>query len=178
MEASSAGKREYGGKGTWVKCWVRLGCWISPFKGPFSLGARFETYEPFISLIFNFFRGALNRGCWISGYGGHDCIYHRLRWNEELIWVLTNSNSFMSICKGLMAAGMSKIEKLDRQFKKGSRATRYSPLSYTLPLMSCPVPSNLRYMGLFRLFNYSTVLEVNLSIPDFVLLYFSSLASQ
>jgi head-tail adaptor len=26
------------------------------------LGARFETYEPFISLIFNFFRAAVNRG--------------------------------------------------------------------------------------------------------------------
>jgi hypothetical protein len=34
--------------------WVRLGCWISPCYGPFSLGARFETYEPFISLIFQF----------------------------------------------------------------------------------------------------------------------------
>jgi hypothetical protein len=31
--------------------------------GPFSLGARFETYEPFISLIFPFFfRAAANRG--------------------------------------------------------------------------------------------------------------------
>jgi hypothetical protein len=28
----------------------------------FSLGARFETYEPFISLIFNFFRAAVNSG--------------------------------------------------------------------------------------------------------------------
>jgi hypothetical protein len=34
-----------------------LGCWISPCYGPFSLGARFETYEPFISLIFQFFSG-------------------------------------------------------------------------------------------------------------------------
>jgi uncharacterized OsmC-like protein len=32
-----------------------LGCWISPCYGPFSLGGRFETYEPFISLIFKFF---------------------------------------------------------------------------------------------------------------------------
>jgi hypothetical protein len=31
-----------------------LGCWISPCYGPFSLGAHFETYEPFISLIFQF----------------------------------------------------------------------------------------------------------------------------
>jgi hypothetical protein len=30
----------------------RVGCWISPRYGPFSLGARFETYGPFISLIF------------------------------------------------------------------------------------------------------------------------------
>jgi hypothetical protein len=55
MEASSAGKREYGGKGRWVKYWARLGCWISPCYGPFSLGVRFETYELFISLILNFF---------------------------------------------------------------------------------------------------------------------------
>jgi len=39
---------------------------ISPCYGPFWLGARFETYEPFISLIFHFsFRTAANRG-----YGG------------------------------------------------------------------------------------------------------------
>jgi hypothetical protein len=36
---------------------ARLGCWISPRYGPFSLGARFETYEPFIYLIFQFFGG-------------------------------------------------------------------------------------------------------------------------
>jgi hypothetical protein len=34
-----------------------LGCWISPRYGPFSLSGRFETYEPFISLIFQFFSG-------------------------------------------------------------------------------------------------------------------------
>jgi hypothetical protein len=28
----------------------------------FSLGARLENYEPFISLIFQFFRAAVNRG--------------------------------------------------------------------------------------------------------------------
>jgi hypothetical protein len=28
----------------------RLGCWISPCYGPFSLGGDFEIYEPFISL--------------------------------------------------------------------------------------------------------------------------------
>jgi hypothetical protein len=36
---------------------ARLGCWISPCYGPFSLGERFETYEPFISLIFQIFSG-------------------------------------------------------------------------------------------------------------------------
>jgi hypothetical protein len=36
---------------------VRLGCWISPCSGPVWLGARFENYEQFISLIFNFFSG-------------------------------------------------------------------------------------------------------------------------
>jgi hypothetical protein len=34
-----------------------LGCWISPCYSPFLLGACFETYEPFISLIFQFFLG-------------------------------------------------------------------------------------------------------------------------
>jgi hypothetical protein len=36
--------------------------WAAPCYGPFSFGARFETYEPFISLIFFFFfRAAVNR---------------------------------------------------------------------------------------------------------------------
>jgi hypothetical protein len=34
-----------------------FGLWISPGYCPCSLGARFETYEPFISLIFQFFSG-------------------------------------------------------------------------------------------------------------------------
>jgi hypothetical protein len=34
-----------------------LGCWISPRYGPFSLGARFEICEQFISLIPQFFFG-------------------------------------------------------------------------------------------------------------------------
>jgi hypothetical protein len=55
MEAGSAEKCEYGGKGRWVKYWPRLGCWISPCYGPFLLGEHFETYELFISLIFKFF---------------------------------------------------------------------------------------------------------------------------
>jgi hypothetical protein len=49
---------------------VRLGCWLSPCYGPFSVGASFETYKPFISLIFLFFRAAVNRGYGLSGYGG------------------------------------------------------------------------------------------------------------
>jgi hypothetical protein len=52
MDASSVRKREYGEKGRWVKYWKRLGSWISPCYGPFSLGGRFETFEPFICLIF------------------------------------------------------------------------------------------------------------------------------
>jgi hypothetical protein len=32
-----------------------MGCWISSCYGPFSLGMRFETYKPFIYLIFQFF---------------------------------------------------------------------------------------------------------------------------
>jgi hypothetical protein len=56
----------------WVRGYrkMRLGCWISPCYGPFSLGARFGTYEPSISLIFKFFSGRGNRGYWTSGYEG------------------------------------------------------------------------------------------------------------
>jgi hypothetical protein len=57
MEASSAGKREYGYKGRSVNYWARLGCWNSPCYGPLSLGARFEAYELFISFIFKHFSG-------------------------------------------------------------------------------------------------------------------------
>jgi hypothetical protein len=44
----------------------------SPRYDPFSLGAQFETYKPFISLNFNFFSGCgkpriLNQWTW--GYG-------------------------------------------------------------------------------------------------------------
>jgi hypothetical protein len=48
-----------------------LDCWILPCYSPFSLVARFETYEPLIALIYNFFFPAVvNRGYWISNYGG------------------------------------------------------------------------------------------------------------
>jgi len=40
-----------------VKYWEHLGCWILPCYGLFSLGTRFEIYEPFISSIFQFFGG-------------------------------------------------------------------------------------------------------------------------
>jgi hypothetical protein len=63
MEASSLGKRGYGGKGRLVKYWAHLGCCVSPCYGPFSLGAHFETYELLISLISNFFfQTAVNCG--------------------------------------------------------------------------------------------------------------------
>jgi hypothetical protein len=53
-EASSVRKHEYRGNGRWVKYWACLGCWISPCYGLFMLGRHFETYELFISLIFQF----------------------------------------------------------------------------------------------------------------------------
>jgi hypothetical protein len=44
IEASSAGKREYGSKRRWVKYRACFGCCNSPCYGPFSLGTRFGTY--------------------------------------------------------------------------------------------------------------------------------------
>jgi hypothetical protein len=64
MEASSARKRVDGGKERRVKYLVRLGFSVSPRYGPFSLGARFESYKPSIYL-FNvqfLFRAAVNNG--------------------------------------------------------------------------------------------------------------------
>jgi hypothetical protein len=55
MEESSLGKHEYRGKGRRVKYWALLSDWISPRYGLFLLGSRFETYEPFISLVLPFF---------------------------------------------------------------------------------------------------------------------------
>jgi hypothetical protein len=40
METGSVGKLEYRSKGTRVKYWARLGCWISPCYGSFSPGVR------------------------------------------------------------------------------------------------------------------------------------------
>jgi hypothetical protein len=53
LEAEWSVKRGHVDKERWVKYWARLGCWISPCYGLFSLGARFGTYETFISLIFS-----------------------------------------------------------------------------------------------------------------------------
>jgi hypothetical protein len=51
-----------------------LSCWISPSYGPFSLGAHFKTYEPFIYLIFNFFSGRYKQ--WIWGIRLHSFTLH------------------------------------------------------------------------------------------------------
>jgi hypothetical protein len=48
--------------GAKVKYWAYMGCWISPYYGPFLLGTRFETYEPFISSVFKYFGGAVVKG--------------------------------------------------------------------------------------------------------------------
>jgi hypothetical protein len=74
MEASSAEKRGYGNKGRSVKHWAHLGCWISPRYGPFSLGVHFETFEPFISLIFTFFSGRSKLQILYQRIWGRDCI--------------------------------------------------------------------------------------------------------
>jgi hypothetical protein len=82
MQVSSARKSGYGDKARWVKYWARLGCLILPCYGPFPLGGRFETYEPFISLI-SFFQTAVNRECWISGIWGNDC-YVKMQFGVSL----------------------------------------------------------------------------------------------
>ena len=79
MVASSAGKRAYGDKRRWVKYWVRMGCWISPCHGPVSLGEGFETYKPFISLVFQFFFSGRGKPRVLNQpVRGHDCILLRI----------------------------------------------------------------------------------------------------
>jgi hypothetical protein len=63
MEASSAGKREYGGKKKKMNQVLgAFGLLDLTVLWPFSLGGRFETYEPFIYLNFHFWGAAVNRG--------------------------------------------------------------------------------------------------------------------
>jgi hypothetical protein len=66
----------YRDKRRWNDYWARLGCWISSCYGPFSLCMHFETYEPFVCLIYQFFPGRskpwiLNQRNW-----GHNCIVY------------------------------------------------------------------------------------------------------
>ena len=87
-----AGKRGNGDVGRWVKYWARLSCWISQCYGLLSRGARFETYELFISLIFGFFGGggAVNCGYWISRYEGPPVltVFLLQQWLQERASVL------------------------------------------------------------------------------------------
>jgi hypothetical protein len=57
MVASLPRRVGTGTKEDGFKYWARLRCSISPCYGSFSLSARFETYEEFISLIFQIFSG-------------------------------------------------------------------------------------------------------------------------
>jgi len=93
---------------------VHLGCWISPCYSLLWLGAPFETYEPFISLIFQFFffwgggghvkLQILNQWIW-----GHNCIYKPDNMNKrkdnfltELVIILTDRRKcFVQILREL-----------------------------------------------------------------------------
>jgi hypothetical protein len=57
MVESLPGSMSMGAKEKWVKYWAHWSSWISPCYSPFSFDARFETYEPCISLIFTFLGG-------------------------------------------------------------------------------------------------------------------------
>jgi hypothetical protein len=91
--------------------WARLGRWVSPCFGPFSLGGRFQTYEPSISVIFLFFsRGKpriLNQ--WIRG---HDCTFLR-KYSFELFAVLICYAAFFPTQLNLSAPSLKVM-----QFKK------------------------------------------------------------
>jgi hypothetical protein len=58
-----------------MKHWARFNCWILPRYGPFLLGARFETYGPVISLIFQYFPGRGKTRILNQWVRGHDCTY-------------------------------------------------------------------------------------------------------
>jgi hypothetical protein len=67
-----------------------LGCWVSPFYSPFSPGVHFETYELFISLIFNFFSGhgklqiGETTGTESADTGAHQYMYYNLDYTLKL----------------------------------------------------------------------------------------------
>jgi hypothetical protein len=73
------------------KYWARLGYWILQCYGPFSPGARFETYEPFTSLIFQFFRAALDRE-----YGGTP-VYISPLFMYLFIWLFTRTFPYLLV---------------------------------------------------------------------------------
>jgi hypothetical protein len=62
MEESSAGKIGYGGIRKINQVLGAFGLLNFSMLRPVLAWVRFETYEPFISLIFNFFLAAVNRG--------------------------------------------------------------------------------------------------------------------
>jgi len=113
---------------------VHLCHWISPRYSPFLLGARFENYEPFISLIFQFFfLVAVNRryggspvlqflhaACFYNGLSKGSTLLERLR--EHLIGqlasikysitkgvtIMTSYIIFKFSCLGIQCFGRSK----------------------------------------------------------------------
>jgi len=58
-------------------------------NGPFSLGARFETYEPFISLIFQFFFSGGGkpriRGSACNYVGKHIFVRQHFQYDEQFL---------------------------------------------------------------------------------------------
>jgi hypothetical protein len=72
-----------------------LGCWISSCDGPFSLGARFEIDEPFVSLIFKFFFGPPKTADTESVHTGARLYFFQGRLLEIKV-VKKNATHFMS----------------------------------------------------------------------------------
>ena len=90
------GKCGYRDKGRRVEYWARLGYWISPCYSSFLLGACFETYEPFISLIFLFlFQAAVDRR-----YGGPPVYTANLQNNVSYRFI--NVLIFNFVCPATM----------------------------------------------------------------------------
>jgi hypothetical protein len=89
------GKPEYRGKVRSVKYCVRFSCWISPCYGSFSLGVRFDSYELFISLIFNFvFRLQYTADTESTDMEAHLYLFHPLSIIPPILH--THSNSFVT----------------------------------------------------------------------------------